>query len=312
MKIWEDIEKFRATNPVVTIGIFDGVHCGHHFLIDRLKDTAVKMNGSSVVVTLWPHPRVVLQKDADSLRYLLSLEEKKVKLAETGIDHLVIIPFTREFSMLESCEFVEEYLVKKLRLKHLLVGFNHKFGKGREGDYSSLYSCANRFGFGISRLERYELAGEGISSSLIRELLLSGQLSEANNYLGYHYFLQGKVGEGNKLGRKMGFPTANIVPHDPHKLIPCDGVYAVEVETSEGILKGMLNIGYRPTLSTGVVDKTIEVNLFDFDSDLYRQDVTIRFHFRMRDEKKFEGIEQLKAQLVNDKEKAIELLGKLS
>ncbi len=164
MKIWNDISEFRAVRPVVTIGIFDGVHTGHHYLIDRLREKAVALKGETVVITLWPHPRVVLNKDPENLRYLTTIEEKKMLLDKAGIDHLVIIPFTREFSELHSCEFVEKYLVDKIRLHHLVIGYNHKFGKDRQGDYSSLKQCADRFGFGIEKLSPVEI--DGVSDQL--------------------------------------------------------------------------------------------------------------------------------------------------
>ncbi len=308
MKIWNNISEFRAVRPVVTIGIFDGVHTGHHYLIAKLREKADILQGETVVITLWPHPREVLNKDPENLKYLSTIEEKKELLREAGIDHLVIIPFTLEFSGLHSCEFVKKYLVDQIHIFHLVIGFNHKFGKDREGDYHSLKPCADHYGFGFEKLEPVEMGGEAVSSSLIRELLVRGDLQKANHYLGYDYFLQGRVVGGNRIGNKIGFPTANIRPFDGHKLIPADGVYAVQVDFEGERYSGMLNIGYRPTVETASPEKTIEVNLFSLDDDLYGKEVTVYFRNRMRDEKKFENIEQLKAQLVKDREMAIELL----
>jgi riboflavin kinase/FMN adenylyltransferase len=311
MKIWRDISEFRAVNPVVTIGIFDGVHTGHHYLIEKLRRKADSVSGESVVITLWPHPRIVLNKDPEHLRYLTTIGEKTDLLKKSGIDHLIILPFTREFSELHSCEFVDLWLVQKIHLQHLIIGFNHKFGKDREGDFHSLKTCADQFGFGIEKLKPVEVGGVTVSSSLIRNLLVKGELERANQYLGYDYFLQGTVVDGNKLGRTIGFPTANIRPSDIHKLIPADGVYAVQVYHDGEMNRGMLNIGHRPTVTDHEIQKTIEVNLFGIDSNLYGEDVTVYFRSRMRDEKKFENIEQLRAQLEKDREMAIDILSHL-
>ncbi len=309
MRIWKNINGFKASKAVVTIGIFDGVHLGHRFLLNHLRETADKISGETVVVTLWPHPRLVLNKDPDNLRYLTSLDEKIYLLEKEGINHFLIIPFTTEFANLESCMFIKDYLVDAIGIQQLIVGYNHKFGKNREGDFENLKHCASIYGFGIERMESKNLDGVKLSSSLIRELLHSGNLDLANKYLGYDYFLHGKVVGGNRIGRKIGFPTANIVPDDPHKLIPRDGVYAVQLEVEGKLYPGMLNIGFRPTIETGMTIKTIEVNLFDFKDDLYNKDVYLHFKNRIRDEKKFSGIEQLREQLVIDKETAKGMLG---
>ena len=293
---------------MITIGIFDGVHRGHQFLIEELKNQAVQRKGESVVLTLWPHPRIVLNKDPGNLRYLTTIEEKAYLLEKEGIDHFVIIPFTKEFSKLSSCDFVEEYLVKKLKIKKLIVGFNHKFGRNREGDYQNLKDCAKRFSFELERLKPVEVEGERISSSIIRKLLTEAELEKANFFLGYDFFLRGKVIEGNKLGRKIGYPTANIQPYDEHKLIPKIGVYAVQVEYRERFFNGMLNIGYRPTVNSDNLRKTIEVHLFDYEGDMYNSEVKLYFRSFMREEKKFESLEQLTEQLHSDKSKAIEIL----
>jgi riboflavin kinase / FMN adenylyltransferase len=305
MKVWENIEEFKAKNPVVTIGIFDGVHLGHQYLLYALNKKAKEINGESVIITLWPHPRIVLNKSPENLRYLSTLEEKAELLQKSNLDHLAVIPFNNEFADQDSCSFVYNYLVKRFSIKHLLVGYNHKFGKGREGNFESLKDCAGRYGFGISQISPKEVSGERISSSMIRELLMSNELEKANKFLGYNYFLKGKVVEGNKLGRKIGFPTANIELLDAHKLIPSDGVYAVRVTTLNKSIKGMLNVGFRPTLNSNDLKKTIEVNLFDFDEDLYNNIVRIEFVQRLRNEKKFDSIEQLQNQLVIDREMAL-------
>jgi riboflavin kinase/FMN adenylyltransferase len=308
MKIWREISKFEAENPVVTIGIFDGVHRGHLFLLDEIKKKAALAKGESVVLTLWPHPRLVLNKNPDKLRYLTSIDEKILLLDKAKVDHLVIIPFNKQFANLSSCDFIEDYLVKQIKISSLLVGFNHKFGKNREGDFTNLRSCAEKFGFEVEKLPPVEIDGERLSSSIIRDLILEGKLEKANKFLGYDFFLRGKVVEGNKIGRKIGFPTANINPGDEHKLIPKPGVYAVQVEKEDKIFNGMLNIGFRPTLNSGIRNKSIEVHLIDFEGDLYDSEVTILFRAFMRNENKFESLEHLQKQLTNDKENAIEIL----
>ena len=308
VKIWKDIIDFSFRNPVVTIGIFDGVHHGHRYLLEQLKKVADSYKGETVAVTLWPHPRVVLNNEPENLRYLTSLDEKILLLKETPLDHLVIIPFTREFAEMESCTFVKNFLVDRIKMKHLVVGYNHKFGKNREGDFERLKECADLYNFTIGRMAPKSIGGVTLSSSLIRELLNSNDLSLANNYLGYDYFLQGNVVGGNRIGRKIGFPTANILPDDPHKLIPRDGVYAVQVLIEGKKYDGMLNVGYRPTIESGMPIKTIEVNLFNFQRDLYNNQVTIYFRKRIRNEKKFDGIEQLREQLVKDREEAQKIL----
>jgi riboflavin kinase / FMN adenylyltransferase len=308
VKTWNNLEGFNVPNPVVTIGIFDGLHRGHRFLIGELKEMAKKVGGETVIVTLWPHPRMVLQKDPDSLRYLSSIEEKKVLMEKAGVDHLVIIPFTEEFAALDSCSFVKDYLVDRIHISQLVVGYNHKFGKNREGDYESLKGCAGLYNFGIERMESKSVNGVKLSSSLIRELLSSGNLDLANEYLGYDYLLHGEVVGGNRIGRKIGFPTANIQPDDPHKLIPRDGVYAVHCEMKGVMYPGMMNIGFRPTIEAGMNIKTLEVNLFDFQDDIYNEEVFIHFRKRIRDEKKFSGIDQLREQLTIDREIAREML----
>jgi riboflavin kinase / FMN adenylyltransferase len=308
MKIWTDIKNFIPNNPVVTIGIFDGVHHGHRKLLEYLKEAARKINGETVVVTLWPHPRLILNKNPENLRYLSSLEEKTGLLEECKIEHLIIIPFTKEFAGMSSIQFVKDFLIDQIRMKYLLVGFDHKFGKDREGDFDRLQKFASEYNFIIEKIAPVHIDGVKISSSLIRELLNSDDLSLANKYLGYDYLLQGKVVGGNKIGRKIGFPTANVVPFDPHKLIPRDGVYAVHIWVDGSIYEGMLNVGFRPTIEKGMSLKTIEVNLFNFRGDIYSRDVTLVFRKRIRNEKKFDGIEQLREQLIRDKEKAQEIL----
>ncbi|MCF8378582.1 MAG: riboflavin biosynthesis protein RibF [Bacteroidales bacterium] len=308
MKIWHEINKFKAVNPVATVGVFDGVHPGHKFLLNKLKDKAKELGGESVLITLWPHPRYVLEKDHLGLRYLSTIDEKIILIENEGVDHLVIIPFSQEFSQLTSCEFIREFLIRQMKIKHLLLGYDHKFGKDRQGDLEILKQCATDEDFSISRAEAFNFEETRVSSSLIRKLILEGDLDAANHALDYNYFLLGTVVEGNKLGREIGFPTANIKLQDKNKLLPKVGVYAVYLSIEGKIYPGMLNIGYRPTVDSGNHNKSVEVHLFDFKKNIYGKRVALSFRKRMRDEKKFDSIEELKEQLTKDKEIAIQVL----
>lgn len=310
MQIHYDLENFKALNPVVTIGTFDGVHLGHREVISELKKHSSLSGGESVVFTFEPHPRIVIAPQEDSLR-LLSTKIEKIRLMETmGIDHLVIYPFTNEFAKLTYDEFVSEILVKGMNISSLVVGYDHRFGKGRQGDFNSLELLSKSFNFQVEQLSQLVVDNKVVSSTKIRQALEEGHISRANHFLGYHYTLSGKVIEGNQLGRKIGFPTANIDTFDRHKLVPADGVYAVLVETMGAVFKGMLNIGIRPTVNYNADHKSIEVNIFDFDEDIYNSDLTVLFIEKIRDEQKFDGIDLLRAQLYKDQNVAMNILSK--
>ena len=310
MKVHTDIVKLAIKNPVVTIGIFDGVHLGHLSIINHLISKSKKNNGESVVITLWPHPRLVLSKYRQNIRFLNSLEEKQFLLEKAGIDHLIIIPFTKKFSKISAKKFIKQYLIKKINTYHLIIGFNHQFGKKGKGNYTVLKKYADKFNFTIEQLSAVLVDKEKVSSSIIRESLENGNLEIANNYLGYEYLLKGIIVKGKKIGRTIGFPTANIELEDRCKLIPKDGVYAVFVSYEGHIYKGMLNIGYKPTMKDQASRKYIEVHILDFNKDIYNQKITIIFVSRIRDEKKFEGIEMLKTQLEKDKFTILSVLNK--
>jgi riboflavin kinase/FMN adenylyltransferase len=301
MKVWTINDSFVLTRPVATIGIFDGVHLGHRFILDHLKSQAEAFGGESVVVTLWPHPRIVLHKDLQDFKLLHSRQEKIRELERIGIDHLVFVPFTREIASLTACDFVEKYLVEQLGVEVLLVGYDNRFGKDRKGDPEGLKQCGEQYRFRIEKLPEYNSAHGTVSSSTIRTAILKGDLQRAAAMLGYQYYLSGTIVEGNHFGRKIGFPTANIHPLDPDKLIPMNGVYAVRVELQGEMRKGMLNIGFRPTIDSSMAVKTIEAHLFDVSGDFYGEDVVIHFVQRVRDEMKFSGLEALKTQLQKDK-----------
>ncbi len=308
MKVWSSHEPISISRPVATIGIFDGVHSGHQFILGHLRDQAVKHRGESVVVTLWPHPRIVLNKDIQMFKLLHSRDEKIRELKRSGIDHLVFIPFDKPTASLTACEFTQEYLVDRLGIEVLLVGYDNRFGRDRKGDPEGLARCASENAFRIEKLPEFQTARGKVSSTVIRESILRGDLPGAEAMLGYHYYLTGKIVEGNHIGRKMGFPTANIHPSDPNKLIPLNGVYAIRAELRGENLGGMLNIGFRPTIDSASAVKTIEAHLFGIDGDFYDEQIVIHFVLRVRDEMKFRGLDELKAQLHIDKARIQNLL----
>ena len=308
MKVHYDLNQFSAKNPVATIGVFDGVHKGHTKLLSRLKEKAKGHNGESVVITLWPHPRLFLGKDLDNLRLINTLDEKKILMEQSNIDHLVVLPFNRELSQLSACEFTEQILIDKLHIQSLLIGYDHHFGRERKGGYNDLKSCSLQYNFELERIDAEVVNGVKISSTKIREILLKGDIHIANEYLGYQYFIKGYVVGGNRIGQKIGFPTANVEVQEPYKLIPLDGVYAVIVNIEGKTQKGMLNIGYRPTFDKYGSRKSVEVHLFNFEEDIYHKEIYIHFVKRIREEKKFEGVEELVNQLEKDKKAAKHIL----
>ena len=308
MKVWSTDDSFSLKRPVATIGIFDGVHMGHRFILDQLKAQAEAYGGDTVVVTLWPHPRIVLNKELHEFKLLHSLQEKILEMERYGIDHLVVVPFDTAIASLTACDFVQEYLVNRMGVEVLLLGYDNRFGKDRKGDPEGLRMCAERNKFRIEKLPEYQSEYGTASSSTIRESILKGDLGSAGLMLGYHYYLSGTIVEGNHIGRKMGFPTANIHPLDPNKLIPMNGVYAIHAELRGETCKGMLNIGFRPTIDSAMAVKTIEAHLFDVSGDFYDEEVVIHFVKRVRDEMKFSGLDALKQQLQKDKDGIQKLL----
>jgi riboflavin kinase/FMN adenylyltransferase len=302
-------ENLNIINPFVTVGVFDGVHLGHRAILDHLAYTARASGGESVVITFDPHPKLILSPKTNGLFFLSTLDEKKRLIAESGIDHLIIMNFTRELSNLEAADFVKEILVKKIGVKHLLVGYDNHFGKSKGGDFRKIREFGEILNFEVEHSEQISAPGGVISSTVIRHALLNGHLEEANRWLGYSYSLTGTVIGGLKLGRSLGFPTANIKPDDIHKLIPSAGVYAVEILLDNNKYKGMLSIGFNPTVKKEKEERSIEVNIFDFDKDIYNRIITIIFRFRLRNEMKFENVGLLSEQMEIDKLTSRRLLG---
>ncbi len=305
MNVIEGIKGFDHKDiMVVTSGTFDGVHYGHRKILRRVVEIAQLHGGKSVVLTFWPHPRFVLGKN--NLQLLTTMDEKIQLVAEEGIDYYVMIPFTKEFSQYSSSRFIKEILVAGLGTKKLVIGYDHRFGKNREGSFDYLVKHAGNFGFSVEEIPEQDIDNIAVSSSKIRNALLEGQIDIGNEYLGRPYSITGLVVTGEKVGRSLGFPTANVAVKEEYKLIPADGIYAVEVICQQERFKGMLYIGPRPTLNGK--NRSIEVNIFEFDRDLYGKTITISFIKQIRQDARFESLEELKDQLFLDKEEALKIL----
>ncbi len=306
MKVYRSIEAYENTGrAAVTIGTFDGVHSGHQVIINQLKNAAKKINGESVLLTFFPHPRMVLYPDDNDLRLLNTINERIKLLDKAGIDHLIIHPFSKEFSRLSSTEFVRDILVNQLNVATLVIGYDHHFGRNREGSFEHLQELAPLYDFKVEEIMAQEIQQINISSTKIRNSLNDGEINAANQFLGYNYFIEGTVVEGNQKGREIGFPTANIKIDEWYKLIPAKGVYAVKAFIDDKTYEGMLNIGTRPTING--TNETIEANIFNFNENIYNKTLRIEFYQRIRNEQKFEKFSDLKTQLEIDREKAIQV-----
>lgn len=307
MQIYKGLSAFpKLDAPVLTLGSFDGVHVGHQKILSRLVDTAKAINGQVVLLTFDPHPRKILFPSSNSVQLLSTLEEKIDLLSKYGVEHLVVQPFTRDFSMMEHDFFVRELLVKQIGVKKLVIGYDHQFGHNRSGSFKELELLAPSLGFEVEEIPEQDINASAVSSTRIRRALTEGNIVDANNLLGYDYSFTGTVVKGNQIGRTLGFPTANLLSHDLDKLVPCNGVYAVLVEVHGETFKGVLSIGNRPTFDNG--DRSIEVNIFDFNQDIYGEQCTLRFKNFIRPELKFNGVVELIVEMNNDKRKTLELL----
>lgn len=308
MKIYQGIEQFeKLEKAVVTTGTFDGVHIGHRTILNRLIEVAKKMKGESVLLTFYPHPRMVLQEDAE-LRLLNTIDEKTQLLEKAGIDHLIIHPFTKEFSRTTSLEFVRDLLVNKIGTKKLVIGYDHHFGRNREGSFEHLKEYGPVYGFEVEEIPAQDIDDVNVSSTKIRKALVAGDVKTANNYLGHNFQLNGIVVHGNKVGRELGYPTANIDLQNKYKLIPAEGIYAVKVRLEDKSYNGMLNIGRRPTINSGNGEISIEVNIFDFKKEIYGEKIQLELIERIRDEKKFDSKEELIAEMQKDQVKCERIL----
>jgi len=312
MKIYNHIDEFKQIhNAVVTIGTFDGVHIGHQKIISRLLEVAKKNGGETVILTFFPHPRMILHPDDMNIKLISSMDEKAEKLAALGIDHLIITPFTRDFSNLSPQEYIKEVLIEKIGTRHIIIGYDHRFGKDRKGGMKELQSFASDFGFDVEEIPEQDINDVAVSSTKIRNAILSGDAKTASEFLGYTFQLYGKVIKGDQLGRVLGFPTANLFIEENYKLIPSDGIYVVSIDilaekVSTKTAKGMAYIGHRPTING--MSRNIEVNIFDFDKDIYGQSIRINFLEYLRGDKKFNSLEDLKEQLIKDEKAARKIL----
>lgn len=308
MKIHTDLSSFQGVErPVLTTGTFDGVHKGHQVILQRLNEVARREGGESVLFTFHPHPRLVLHPGDNDLQLLNTRKEKEELLAQAGLDHLLIVPFSRAFSRMHALDYVRDVLVNALRVHAVVIGYDHRFGRNREGDLALLERLGEAYGFAVEEIPAQEIDHVKVSSTKIREALLHGEVERAADLLGYTYMLSGVVVKGDQRGRTIGFPTANITPDDPHKLVPGNGVYAITATTRHGEHRGMMNIGVRPTID-GSGHRAIEAHLFDFDHDIYGEPITVRLRHRLRNEMRFAGLDALKAQLAADRSHALRLL----
>ena len=307
MIVHKDIADFTPHGPVVlTQGTFDGVHYGHRAILRRLVEQARALGGESVLLTFYPHPRLVLYPNDNDLKLLNTLDEKIELLEELGVDHLVVLPFTTEFSRLDAETFVHHILVEHLKVSRLVIGYDHRFGKHRSGDIQDMRRLASKFGFRVEEIPAQDVDHSIVSSTKIRKALLNGEVEQATQLLGRPYTLSGLVVEGSKRGKEIGYPTANIEPDSPYKLVPGNGVYAVRVKLDGRSYGGMLNIGDNPTFH----DKkwSIEVHIFEFDKKIYKESIELTFIKRLRSEKRFAQVAELIEQMKDDEKKSKEIL----
>lgn len=298
MKEHKGAYAFDSDHPtVVTIGTFDGVHVGHQKILERLVNTARASNLESAILTFFPHPRMVLQKDA-GIRLINTIEERKQILAKSGVDHLIVHPFTQQFSRLTAREFVRDILVHKLKAKKVIIGYDHRFGRNRTADINTLKEFGREYDFEVEEISKQDVEEVAVSSTKIRQALLDGLVEKANRYLSYPFSLAGTVVKGKGLGKEFEFPTANLEVKEEYKLIPKNGVYVVRSEIDGEEVFGMMNIGTNPTV--GGTNKTIETHFFDLEKDLYGKYLSIELLTRIRDEKKFDTVEDLKRAMKQD------------
>ncbi|OGS69503.1 MAG: riboflavin biosynthesis protein RibF [Flavobacteria bacterium RIFCSPLOWO2_12_FULL_31_7] len=303
MKIYNSIYEFETSKKtIVTLGTFDGVHIGHNAILDKICKAAQQENLESVILTFFPHPRLIVSNNYD-IKLLNTIEEKAILLEKKGIQNFIVHPFDKTFSELSPREFVTQVLVDKLNIQKIIIGHDHKFGKDRAADFNDLINFGKEFGFEVEEISAQQINEVSVSSTRIRNALLEGNVSLAKDYLGYPYVLTGNVVKGNQLGRTINFPTANIEIPEEYKLIPKNGVYVVTVNVSNQTFFGMMNIGVKPTL--GENKRSIEVHLLDFDADIYNQKIQVHILEKLREEQKFDSFQALQTQLEKDKQNTI-------
>ncbi len=314
MDVYRSLDTYLpGPHPVATIGTFDGLHIGHKTILERIKQAASERDGESVLISFHPHPRLVLFPENNPLRLLHTLDEKIEALAELGIDKLLLIPFTKEFSRLPSQRFIKDVLVDHVKIERIIIGYDHRFGKNRTGGLQELQTHAEQFRYTVEEIPAQSIDEAKVSSTKIRKALQGGKVQDAQKYLGYPYSFAGTVIHGEKAGRKLGYPTANLTPEDPLKIIPGRGIYFVKAKVKEKLYYGMMSIGVKPTM--GDFTQTQEVYLFDFDEDIYGETVRVYFLEYLRGEKKFSSLEALIQAMDGDRDYClaqIQRLGPLS
>jgi riboflavin kinase / FMN adenylyltransferase len=312
MKVYYDLQNLPPFNKaVITTGTFDGVHKGHQQIIQKMKAIAQSIQGETLIISFHPHPRKVISSVPGEIKQLTHIKERITLLEKAGVDHLVVVPFDHRFSNMTAEEYVKDFIVAHFKPAHIIVGYDHRFGNGRKGNFELLEQLGKEFQFTVDEINEQLVDGEIVSSTLIRNCITEKNIQQANNLLGYAYSFEGFVVRGNQLGRTIGYPTANLHINDEEKLIPSNGVYAVKIkgECSNGqLLNGMMNIGVRPTVDGH--KKVIEVNIFDFDQDIYDQTIVVQVFEFIRGEQKFDGLESLKQQLAQDKMHTASILQK--
>jgi len=307
MNIYHHIDDFKAINgAVVTIGTFDGVHEGHRRIISKITELAKESGGESVILTFFPHPRMILHPEDQSIKLITTMPEKAELLEALGVDHLIITPFSRDFSNQTPEQYIEQVLVKQIGTKKIVIGYDHRFGKDRSGGLEDLQRLAPVYGFEVMEIPEQDINEVAVSSTRIRKALLESDIATANTFLGYPFFITGKVIRGDQIGRKIGYPTANIQPIESYKLIPGDGIFAVGLYIEGAYYQGMAYIGQRPTVNG--ITRNIEVNIFDFDKEIYNQNIRMEFLHYIRGDIKFDSLEALTAQLAQDKVDVLEVL----
>lgn len=312
MKVYYSIDNMPAFNrAVLTIGTFDGVHLGHQQILEQLKQEARRIAGETVIITFHPHPRKVVAGQQPGFHLLNTIEERIELLSRNGIDHLVIVPFTPAFSQQTPEAYIEHFLIEKFHPHTIIIGYDHRFGQGRTGNYKLLEAYCGRLGFRLMEIPAHVIDENTVSSTRIRQALLESHIEQANQLLGYDFFFEGTVVEGNQLGRELGYPTANLHIGNEEKLVPGNGIYVVEAEIATRpqtpVLRGMMSIGIRPTITDN--RRTIEVNLFDFHANIYGHTLRVYVKKYIRPEEKFDGLEALKEQLAKDKEYSLRYFG---
>lgn len=306
MRVYNNIDEFKpVNNAVVTIGTFDGVHLGHRKIIERITQLAKDSGGATVILTFFPHPRMILHPEDHNLKMINTMDEKARLLEQLGVDHLIITPFSRDFSNQTAEEYIRDILVNKIGTKKIVIGYDHRFGKDRQGGLTELQQLAPVYDYEVVEIPEQDIHDVAISSTRIRNALLSDEIDLANEFLGYPFFVTGKVMRGDQIGRTIGYPTANILIEETYKLIPADGIFAVKVQLNGREYKGMGYIGHRPTING--MTRNIEVNIFDFNQDIYSQSICMEFIHYVRGDIKFTSLDELTIQLGKDRDAVMAL-----